>query len=195
MTAESDQNARAQEASAADRAMESYADGDESAFAALYDVVAPRLQAYVRRNVRDPSLANDIVQQAFLHMHRARSTFLRGAAVLPWAYAIARRLIIDAARLRQSAAALERIGPDDIEVTPLPGTAEAVDAHELARRVQEVLARLPSSQRDAFQLVREQGLSLQEAARVLGTTTLAVRLRTHRAMRSLRSALERDFRE
>jgi RNA polymerase sigma-70 factor, ECF subfamily len=191
MTAETGQNPGT-ELGAADQAMQRYADGDDDAFPVLYDVVAPRLQAYVRLNVRDPSLVNDIVQQTFLHVHRARSSFLRGAPVLPWIFAIARRLVIDAARLRKAAASVPL---DDFDaVTPAPSSEEAVGAHQLARRIEGELARLPSSQRQAFQLVREQGLSLKEAARLLGTTALAVRLRAHRAVRSLRSALERDNR-
>ena len=176
-----------------DRAMNRYADGDDRAFPELYDLVAPRLHGYVRRNVRDVQLASDIIQQTFLHMHRARSSFLRGAAVMPWALAIARRLIIDAARLRVPVP-----GPLPLDessaASARPDSEQVVQASQLARRVAHELARLPESQRQAFELVQEQGLSLKEAARLLGTTAVAVRLRAHRAIVSLQSALERDFR-
>ena len=86
--------------SRADAAMERYADGDESAFATLYDEVAPRLLRFTSRQLRSAAAAEDVVQQAFLQMHVARGQFTRGAAVLPWAYAIARRLVIDLSRRR-----------------------------------------------------------------------------------------------
>jgi RNA polymerase sigma-70 factor (ECF subfamily) len=64
-----------------------------------------------------------------------------------------------------------------------------VHAGEMAVRVQVVLDRLPSSQRAAFELIKQEGLSVAEAAEVLGTTVAAVKLRAHRAYEALRQAL------
>jgi RNA polymerase sigma-70 factor, ECF subfamily len=182
-----------EERSPVDQVMDRYADGDDGAFPAVYDVVAPRLGAYVRRRVRDPELANDIIQHTFLHIHRARSTFVRGAAALPWAFAIARRLIIDAARLRWATPEQE-----PLDFARVAGTAatteEVVQAREAMGCIADQLARLPASQRLAFELVKQEGLSLAEAARMLGITALAVKLRAHRAVCSLRAVLARDFR-
>src|SRR5512133_1589424 len=86
------------ERSRADEAMDRYADGDEGAFGILYDELAPRLHRYALRGTRSRSAADDLVQQVMLQLHAARGRFLRSAAVLPWAYAIARRLLIDARR-------------------------------------------------------------------------------------------------
>jgi RNA polymerase sigma-70 factor (ECF subfamily) len=52
---------------------------------------------------------------------------------------------------------------------------------ELAAQIERVLARLPQSQRVAFELIKNEGLSVAEAAQVLGTTVAAVKLRAHRA--------------
>src|SRR5215475_9533002 len=78
--------------------MERYAAGDDAAFEALYDALADRLYAYLRRHVPDPHVCDDLVQETFLRMHTARGTFMTGAAVLPWAFAIARRLVVDRVR-------------------------------------------------------------------------------------------------
>lgn len=75
--------------------MERYACGDDAAFEKLYDAVAPRLFGYLLRQTRDRVRAEDLLQQTLLQMHRARGTFLSGAEVMPWAFAIARRLLID----------------------------------------------------------------------------------------------------
>src|SRR6185436_18879229 len=79
----------------ANDAMARYADGDESAFAVLHDTIAPRIEGLVRRRTRDPSRIDDIVQQTFERIHRARSTFIRGADVLSWAFKIASNLCLD----------------------------------------------------------------------------------------------------
>src|SRR3954468_2067148 len=79
----------------ANEAMDRYADGDASAFPILYNAIAPRIEGLVRRRTRDASRIDDIVQQTFERIHRARGTFLRGADVLSWAFKIARNLCLD----------------------------------------------------------------------------------------------------
>ncbi len=85
----------------ANAAMERYARGDDGAFSELYDALAPRLRRYLLRASRDPVWSDDLFQQTMLHIHRARGRFIVGAEVLPWAYAIARRLLIDGVRRRK----------------------------------------------------------------------------------------------
>jgi RNA polymerase sigma-70 factor (ECF subfamily) len=176
-------------ARAADAAMERYARGDDTAFAAVYDAVAPSILRYALRALSDPSQAEDIVQLTLLRMHRARGRFIAGAQVLPWAYTIARRLILDARRrrrrderlrLKQLATELEREG------APAPD-AELVAA-ETATALAAAFGRLPAAQRASFELLRRDGLSLAQAAHALGTTVTAVKLRLHRATEALRAA-------
>src|SRR3954462_8002248 len=80
---------RAALARPADAAMERYSGGDEAAFGEVYDHVAPRLRAFVLRQTRDAHHTDDVVQQTLLLMHRARASYLPGAGVIPWAFAIA----------------------------------------------------------------------------------------------------------
>ena len=56
-------------------------------------------------------------------------------------------------------------------------------------RIGAELERLPENQRVAFELIKQDGLSVAEAAQVLGTTVAAVKLRAHRAYEALRAAL------
>lgn len=172
----------------ADVAMERYAGGDDAAFGTVYDALAPRLYGYLLRQTRDRARAEDLVQQTMLHIHRARARFIPGAEVTPWAFAIARRLLVDSLRRgRREVLAMD----DELDGRPdrRPGPEELVQARELATRVEGVLARLPQSQRAAFELIKNEGLSVAEAAQVLGTTVAAVKLRAHRAYEALRSAL------
>jgi RNA polymerase sigma-70 factor, ECF subfamily len=172
----------------ADVAMQRYAGGDDAAFGMVYDALAPRLYGYLLRQTRQRARADDLLQQTMLHIHRARATFIPGAEVTPWAFAIARRLLVDSLR-RGSREVLS----DDGEVDPGPDRGpmadEVAQARELAVRVERVLATLPPSQRTAFELIKNEGLSMAEAAQVLGTTVAAVKLRAHRAYEALRHAL------
>jgi RNA polymerase sigma-70 factor (ECF subfamily) len=172
-----------------DAAMDRYAAGDDAAFGQLYDLLAPRLYGYLLRQTRDANQAEDLVQQTLLHIHRARGTFIPGADVMPWAFAIARRLLIDGIRRarREVLVAHEETGESAVD-----GAAPAdalVEAQELASRIQRELARLPETQRVAFELIKQEGLSFAEAAQVLGTTVSAVKLRAHRAYEALRAVI------
>jgi RNA polymerase sigma-70 factor (ECF subfamily) len=128
-------------------------------------------------------------------MHKARGTFMMGAAVLPWAFAIARRLVVDQVRHdRRSPSVVE--DSDPVPANPAGATdrpEQVVEARRLAQRLAGALARLPDSQRVAFELLKEDGLSLAEAAAVLGVTVTAVKLRAHRAYESLRAAVGEEL--
>jgi RNA polymerase sigma-70 factor, ECF subfamily len=176
--------------SPADEAMDRYAAGDDAAFSTLYDLLAPRLYGYFLRQARGAHLAEDLTQQTLLKIHRARGQFLRGAAVTPWAFAIGRRLLIDSLRRNR-----REVAPNDDEDTldqadsEAPSADELVQAQETARRIQRVLLSIPASQRIAFELVKQDGLTFAEAAESLGTTVSAVKLRAHRAYAALRGVI------
>ena len=172
----------------ASAAMERYAGGDEAAFGELYDLLAPRLYDYLMGQVRNRALAEDLVQQTFLQLHRARGSFLAGADVRPWAFAIARRLFIDRVRHeRRLAVSGERLQTD--EPVCFETAEHTARAYEIAQRLSERLARLPETQRAAFELLRMDGLSHCEAAATLGISVNAVKLRAHRADVALHAAI------
>jgi RNA polymerase sigma-70 factor (ECF subfamily) len=177
--------------------MERYSNGDNGAFAELYDAIAPRLLGVLRRSTRDAVAADDLMQQTFLHIHRARGSFIPGAPVMPWALAIAKRLMIDMARRRRVELGLFVHTPaDDVRMTSAStataAAGDVLDARRLERRVQQRLDALPETQRTAYQLVKQEGLSLKRAAEVLGTSVTAVKLRTHRAYCALRAVLREE---
>jgi RNA polymerase sigma-70 factor (ECF subfamily) len=170
--------------------MDRYSAGDDAAFAEVYDFIAPRLFASLSRRTRDRTRAEDQLQRTFLHIHRARGTFIRGSDVLRWAYAISRRLGIDDHRRWVR----DPVGRAELESDwpcPREGIVEGeIAARETAARLQAALAKLPEKQREAFELLRLDGRSHEEAAAVLGTTVSAVKLRAHRAYEALRSVLD-----
>jgi DNA-directed RNA polymerase specialized sigma24 family protein len=75
--------------------MSRYCDGDAGAFRALYASVAPRLHDHLVAVARDRSLANALLEQTFLALHRTRGAYIRDSDPVPWIYAIARQLFVD----------------------------------------------------------------------------------------------------
>jgi len=173
----------------ADLAMERYVDGDTTAFAALFRFLAPRIYALGLHQTRQAVVAEDLVQQTLLQLHRARRQFTRGARVVPWSLAIARRVLIDGHRRRRLEASFLAERPYHPAKASTPDAEEMVSAKQTARRLEARFRRLPECQRAAFALVKQQGLSHAEAAEALGVTVNAVRVRLHRAYAALRRAL------
>jgi RNA polymerase sigma-70 factor, ECF subfamily len=175
--------------------MRRYQDGDASAFGELYAVVAPRLLGYLLKMARSRPVAEDLLQQTLLKVHRARAAYVCGADPLPWMYAIAHRTFID--ETRRSRRAIVRVG-DDFD--GLPEVAAGIDGEtadrrdecadpELARQALAALAELPAAQREAVVLTKLDGKSVAEAAEIAGTSVGAMKVRAHRGYEALRALL------
>jgi RNA polymerase sigma-70 factor (ECF subfamily) len=175
----------------ANAAMERYAAGDDAAFGELYDALAPRLHRFLSRQCRDSTRADDLLQQTLLHIHRARGRFVPGADVFPWAFAIARRLFIDGVRRAKHEVVADTTSGESFHESTAPQASadDLLHTKRVAQAVERELAKIPETHRVAFELVKTEGLSMREAAAVLGTTVTAVKLRAHRAYLALRAAL------
>lgn len=175
--------------------MQRYCAGDALAFRTLYQEVAPRLLGYLVRLARDRSLAEDLLQQTFWKVHRARASYVVGADPLPWLYAIAHRTFLDEVRRRGRAATVTDPG----ELPEIPAAASGAPAEvaadeqpadpERTRAALDALAALPAAQREAVILTKLDGKSFREAAEIAGTTTGAMKVRAHRGYVALRKAL------
>jgi RNA polymerase sigma-70 factor (ECF subfamily) len=173
----------------ANAAMDRYAAGDDAAFADVYDTVAPRVHAFLLRQTRNRISADDLLQQTLLQMHRKRGTYESGLPVLPWAFAIARRLYIDELRRRKTDALWSARGVEEDDHLASSSPHDELASLEVAARVESELSRMPKTQRAAFELLKVEGLSHQEAAQALGTTVSAVKLRAFRAYATVRAVL------
>jgi RNA polymerase sigma-70 factor, ECF subfamily len=173
----------------ANEAMDRYADGDAAAFPILYDAIASRIEGFVKRRTRNPSRIDDLVQQTFERIHRARGTFIRGSDVLSWAFKIARNLCLDAGTQGWREHGVDGDGAED----PLAlAVAEVVDAERVATaretlaRVASAFRRLPERQQLALELVRIEGFSMAVAADNLGVTLPSLKMSVFRGATALR---------
>ena len=179
-----------------DEAMNRYAQGEQAAFAILYGGLEQKLRAFLTRLTGAPVVADDLLQETFMRIHRARGSFDSGAAVVPWAYAIARNAWLDhvrAAKVRGDGARAkssdEATLPVEATTGPDADSEQVAIARQTAALVETVLGKLAPAQREAFVLLRYEGMSVEDAAAVLGSTPTAVKLRAFRAYEALRAAL------
>jgi RNA polymerase sigma-70 factor (ECF subfamily) len=176
-----------------DAAMDRYARGDDEAFDEVFRQGSPRVLGFLLRVCGDRTLAEDLTQEAFSRIHRARGRFIAGSAALPWMFAIARHALLDNWRREEVRRGAGRRDPAVAEVQEAPPDSrgdEVLSARETLDLVRRTLDRIPRIQREAFVLLRFEGLSVREAAHVLGATESAVKLRAFGAYEALRSALD-----
>jgi len=167
--------------------MIAYADGAEAALRELFRRYAPILVRLVSRRTGRSADAEDIVQQTFLQLHRARRDFRREMRFRPWVMTITLNLARDLLRRRgrHPETSVEEVCLPQLEIAQPDGDGR----DELCRRVRTALTGLPCEQREVIELHWFAELSFDEVAKVVGVTPGAARVRAHRGYVSLRRCL------
>jgi RNA polymerase sigma-70 factor (ECF subfamily) len=167
-----------------DTLMARYQAGDFAAVTALVEYVGPKLHRFFMAQSASRSDADDLLQETWLRIHRVRHTYRPGEPVLPWFYAIARRVRIDHYRRASRTTARER--PLE-EVPDLAATLSREEAY--ADDLETLLAPLSESQREVIWMMKVTGMSLEEVARATSCSIGSVKQKVHRAYRKLRDRI------
>lgn len=164
--------------------MAAYVAGDQAAFRELFTRHAPGLLAMLRRQVPAAEDAQDLVQQTFLQLHRARRDYRTGSPFRPWVLTIALNLRRELFRRRG------RKPTAPLVTEPAAATAAPeAEAKEEAGRVRRALEALPAQQREVIELHWFQGLPFADVAATVGASVSAVKVRAHRGYEKLRQLL------
>lgn len=164
-----------------------YAAGDREAFRRLFDRYGPLLTRVIARRVQGAEIVDDLVQQTFLQVHRARHDFRRDGNLRSWLIAIGLNV------MRQHFRRTKR--REEVPLADVGEHAPSVPAHdpvaaERRRQLHAALAKLPDKQRTAIELHWLEGLSFPEVAEAVGAKVSAVKVRAHRGYAKLRELLE-----
>jgi RNA polymerase sigma-70 factor (ECF subfamily) len=160
---------------------------EESALAELYDRHGRTAYGLALRVVRDPALAEDAVQEAFLAVWRTASRFVpeRGKAST-WIFTLVHRRAVDTVRReqRRRAESLDRAAEPAVE-----GVEEDAWLRLQRERVQSALRRLPDAQREALELAYYGGFSQTELAERLGQPLGTIKSRMFTGLSRMRELL------
>ena len=156
--------------------------GDAASYGELMNDVGPMIMGVLRRRLRDPEECRDAYQDVLMAVHRSRHTYEPGRPLEPWLLAIARYVVIHRTR-RGSARHVHEVLVD--------AAPEAGAPSDQATRLdlEQALRALSPDQREAIRLLHVDGLPLDAAAQRAGTTTGALKVRAHRAYKTLRRLL------
>jgi RNA polymerase sigma-70 factor (ECF subfamily) len=170
-----------------DRWMERYQQADPEAPAALVGAISPALLRFFRtQDLVSREQADDLLQETWLRIHRVRHSYRPGEPVLPWVYAIARRVRVDGYRRTR------RITVHEIATEVLPEPRPRLEPRTLLPAFETLVAALPEAQREVVTMLKAGGLSLEEVARATSCTVGAVKQKAHRAYERLRKLLQED---
>jgi len=161
---------------------------DPAAFEAFYRQHVEALERFIARRVACPEVAADLVADVFLTVIEAASSYssTRGTP-RSWLFGIARHLIADSYRAaaKETRARSVIVGRELLDADDLARIHERLDAEATARELYEQLRAVPEPERAVLELVALDDLSVTEAAAALGISTVAARVRLHRARRRL----------
>jgi RNA polymerase sigma-70 factor (ECF subfamily) len=165
--------------------------GDMAAFEALYDRYNKRLFHFILRFVKERSLAEDILQETFLRILRARKSYRKGSRFSTYLFTIGRNLCLDALKSWQRRHLLIS-QEDDIERAPdnSKGPRKILEETEMGKILQNEIQALPPDQKEVLLLSKYSGFSYDEIAQIVESTSAAVKQKVYRAMLSLKQKLK-----
>jgi RNA polymerase sigma-70 factor (ECF subfamily) len=171
--------------------MRAYCEGDKQAFNQLFARYAGLLMSVARRQLETEDQARDVVQETFVRLHAARHDFRKDARLRPWVMTIAMNLVREHwRRAKRRKTTLD----DTLDARPGPVLErEPLETRQRAEQVRRALTQLPASQREVVELHWLQERPFAEVAEIVGTSEGAVRVRAHRAYKTLKELLDPEL--
>jgi len=169
--------------------MSGYQQADEEAARALIERVSPLLLRYFWAHVSHRRFADDLLQDTWMRVHKARHTYRRGEPVLPWIFAIARHAGQDNYRRARRV----EIRETQVDVLPEISVSSSSGPRDVPD-MDAILAELPASQREVIVMLKVSGMTIEEIARATSSSAGSVKQKAHRAYRKLRILLTRGVR-
>ena len=167
------------------RLMEAYQQADKDAAAELFRRISPMLLRFLAGPISTRPLAEDMLQECWMRLHKARHTYRSDSPVLPWIFAIARHTRVDAYRRRRNIDAKE----SSFEEKPATFEPVAEPVRSPDFDLWRLVAQLPESQQLVIRMLKVSGMSLEEVANATGTSVGSVKQKSHRAYEKLRVLL------
>lgn len=165
--------------------------------AGIFEEYRDRIHRYIRRQVRDASEADDLVQETFLRAHRQLHTVTDPAALPAWLYRVATNACYDRFRKASYKRAMERTSVDaagnaaetEQEDVNAPRLDLLIEQTEMSTCVQEYIEQLSDDYRMVILLHDLHGMTNPQMAEALGCSLATVKIRLHRARAKLKQAL------
>jgi len=173
--------------------------GDAAAFTQLVDKYKQPVMNLAYRTLRDVTEAEDLAQNVFVQVYKSAGRYQPAAKFSTWLFTIARNLCLNEIRRRSRhpAESLDQTHAEaddqplyQVEDKRVAAPPEQLLHGELEQKITDALAELPENQRTALLLCRQEELSYEEIAEVLGCSLSATKSLIHRGRETLKSKLK-----
>ncbi|MEW6262464.1 MAG: RNA polymerase sigma factor [Thermodesulfobacteriota bacterium] len=164
-------------------------------FWTVYDAWYKPVRKFILSLVRDDWAADDLVQETFLKANLKLDQLKDQAKLKPWLFSIARRQCLDYFRQKKARRTEAEAEPDRPAAEPLaiiPMAQLGLEQGQMSRCVQDKMELLTEAHREILVLAEVMEFSLQEIAEVLNLEIGNVKVRLHRARKSLKAILDRE---
>ncbi len=184
--------------------MAAYQAGNEPAFVELFDRYAGPVYGFLVRRLSDRGLAEDLYQEAFLRLHRARHTYDSTRPFRAWLFGIVHNLLADELRRRHRMPEVtteELQGDGSVasrrhDIASESQTPESlVAARQSSAALSRALTALPSDEATVLILARIEGMSYEDIGRLLGRSAAATKQLAYRALNRVRAKMVADGHE
>jgi RNA polymerase sigma-70 factor (ECF subfamily) len=163
-------------------------------FFEVYDAHQGGVRRFIKATIRDAWAADDLVQETFLRVLNKIDTLKDPAKLRAWIYSIALNLCRDHLRSRSGRPRDVAPYPESVQLMEQmpapPSTETALAHHQMNACIQRKIEMLPESLRTVLWLFDVNGMSQSEIAQVLGISVENVKVRLHRARKSLKKILQ-----
>ena len=175
--------------------MERYRDGDAGAFDALYGRHKGGLFRYMLRQCGNHSIAEELFQEVWMNLTRARRTYVVQAKFTTYLYRVAHNRLIDYYRAQAGGVPMSFEDEDCPSLDSIPDgrgvdPALSADHRQQAERLLQLIGALPEAQREAFLLQQESGMSVEEIAETTGVSRETAKSRLRYAIAKLRVGMQ-----
>lgn len=158
---------------------------DQNAMAALFDRYGTMVYSIAMRVLREPSNAEDVMQEVFVRVWENPEAFISGRGSLAgWLAVVTRNRAVDVLRRRKPTDPV-----NDVVLQTNTNLASEAERNLMMQKVQQVLENLPADQRRSLELAFFEGLSHSEIAERTGTPLGTVKTRIRSALINLREAV------
>jgi RNA polymerase sigma-70 factor (ECF subfamily) len=179
--------------------MAAYQAGNQAAFGELFTRHGGSVYGFLVRRLPDRALAEDLFQEAFLRVHRARQTYDATRPFRAWLFGIVHNLVIDALRDAGRTPRTQPLDGSDARanepgrrleiVSPAGSPEQEVGTREAARALDATLHALPPDEATVLLLARLEGMSYDDIAQVVGRTPAATKQLAYRALQRVRTGM------
>ncbi len=184
--------------------MAAYQAGNQAAFAELFDRHGGSVYGFLARRLADYSLAEDLYQETFLRLHRARHSYDSSRPFRAWLFGIVHNLLCDALRLRARSPLTQTLDVASAAPSNDEGTTgrpvrdlgsfgrspeEILAVRESVSALSDALRALPVDEATVLILARIEGLSFDDIGPIVGRSAAASKQLAYRALKRVRAQM------